>query len=157
MIAAIILLSGIAGSLVNVMAGVPGACNANPQDPIEKYELQLQDFSSYLTSIQAWFYEEESLSNTSKSLLGFCFAVLLYRSIDFYLKKSTILTLTAVSSYYGFICLEIIVIRDYIFQVSNDSCKLELTDGLQCVLYTGMVTLVLLAFVKLQQFLSKFE
>ena len=157
MIAAIILLSGIAGSLVNIMSGVPETCYANPQDPIEKYELQLQDFSSYLTSIQVWFYEEESLSNTSKYLLGFCFAVLLYRSIDFYLKKSTILTLTAVLSYYGFICLEIIINRDYVFQDSNDRCKLEFTDGVQCVLYTGMVTLVLLAFVKLQQFLSKFE
>merc|ERR1711976_1139856 len=115
---------------------------------------KVQDFSSYVKTYQH-FIESSSLSNINKLCVGFWFAVLLYRLIDFYLNISTMLTVTGVLSYFGFTCLGIMLSRDYIFQDSNDHCKILLTDGVQFNLYTGLIILVLLAFVKMQQIFSK--
>ena len=125
-----------------------------PCTEIGKYESQVQDFSSYV-KIFTHFIQESSLSNINKLCIGFWFAVLLYRLIDFCLNISTTLSVTYVLSYFGFTCLGIMLSRDYIFEDSNEHCKILLTDGVQFNFYTGLIILVLLAFVKMQQIFSK--
>ena len=152
---ATILVSIFLALFVNVFA-LPKACNRNPKSSIMKLESQVQKFTSKIdTKIEDWMNSDDTFAIISKYFLGFVFAVFMYFFHDFMMKAVPLPTLNFYTLYSGFCWLGAMVARDYIFQDSNNRCKMELTLGIGIYQTFGLASLAILIFIKLQHFLSK--
>ena len=121
-----------------------------------KLESQVQKFTSKIdTKIEDWMNSDDTFAIISKYFLGFVFAVFMYFFHDFMMKAVPLPTLNFYTLYSGFCWLGAMVARDYIFQDSNDRCKMELTLGIGIYQTFGLASLAILIFIKLQHFLSK--
>ena len=148
---ALLTIAAFFGALICIVLILPRACNKNPQNSIMKLESQVQNLGLIFKD---WLNCDSKLAVMGKYFLGFCLAVFGYFLHDFGMKISFIGSLTFAVFYSIFLCHGVLLARDYIFEDSNDTCKLGLTAGLERIQQFSLYYSMLLIFIKIQQILS---